>query len=153
MSEPMSNFTPRAQQVLALHVKQTGFITPSVRASSSRFNKFRSGCGGQCSVGLDLDTVRQAVDEQVGLKPEAKPSGNIPYTPGQKGFSPAGKEANRSTTAVGMNIFCLVFCTGLPPGCLNRWMMYRCRNEIFLNSIPILLPLKKRIFCGRGRWR
>ena len=37
-------------------------------------------------MGLDLDTVRQAVDEQVGLGPEAKPSGNVPYTPRVKKF-------------------------------------------------------------------
>ena len=45
-------------------------------------------------MGLDLDTVRQAVDEQVGLGPEAKPSGNIPYTPRvKKVLALAGKEA------------------------------------------------------------
>jgi len=43
---------------------------------------------------LDLDTVRQAVDEQVGLGPEAKPSGNVPYTPRvKKVLALAGKEA------------------------------------------------------------
>ena len=45
-------------------------------------------------MGLDLDTVRQAVDEQVGLGPDAKPSGNIPYTPRvKKVLALAGKEA------------------------------------------------------------
>ena len=45
-------------------------------------------------MGLDLDTVRQAVDEQVGLGPEAKPSGNVPYTPRvKKVLALAGKEA------------------------------------------------------------
>jgi len=32
-------------------------------------------------MGLDLETVRSAVEKQVGTGPEAKPTGNIPYTP------------------------------------------------------------------------
>ena len=51
-------------------------------------------------MGLDLDTVRQAVDEQVGLGPEVKALGNVPYTPRvKKVLALAGKEAkslNRS---------------------------------------------------------
>ena len=39
-------------------------------------------------MGLDLDTVRQAVDEQVGLGPEAKPSGMFHTLQESKKFSP-----------------------------------------------------------------
>jgi ATP-dependent Clp protease ATP-binding subunit ClpC len=45
-------------------------------------------------MGLDLDTVRGAVEQQVGTGPEAKPAGNVPYTPRvKKVLSLAGKEA------------------------------------------------------------
>lgn len=45
-------------------------------------------------MGLDLETVRTAVEKQVGKGPAAKPSGNIPYTPRvKKVLALAGKEA------------------------------------------------------------
>src|SRR5690606_35442137 len=45
-------------------------------------------------MGMDLDTVRNAVEKQVGTGPEGKPTGNIPYTPRvKKVLALAGKEA------------------------------------------------------------
>ena len=45
-------------------------------------------------MGLDLETVRLEVEKLVGLGPEAKSVGNIPYTPKvKKALSFAAKEA------------------------------------------------------------
>ena len=99
MSEPMSNFTPRAQQVLALARKEADrFHHNYVGTEHLLLGLINLGQGVAVNVlqkmGLDLDTVRQAVDEQVGLGPEAKPSGNVPYTPRvKKVMALAGKEA------------------------------------------------------------
>src|SRR6056300_144109 len=99
MSEPMSNFTPRAQQVLALARKEADrFHHNYIGTEHLLLGLINLGQGVAVNVlqkmGLDLDTVRQAVDEQVGLGPEAKPSGNIPYTPRvKKVLALAGKEA------------------------------------------------------------
>ena len=99
MSEPMSNFTPRAQQVLALARKEADrFHHNYVGTEHLLLGLINLGQGVAVNVlqkmGLDLDSVRQAVDEQVGLGPEAKPSGNVPYTPRvKKVLALAGKEA------------------------------------------------------------
>jgi len=100
MSEPMSNFTPRAQQVLALARKEADrFHHNYVGTEHLLLGLINLGQGVAVNVlqkmGLDLDTVRQAVDEQVGEgPPEAKPSGNVPYTPRvKKVLALAGKEA------------------------------------------------------------
>ena len=99
MSEPMSNFTPRAQQVLALARKEADrFHHNYIGTEHLLLGLINLGQGVAVNVlqkmGLDLDTVRQAVDEQVGLGPEAKPSGNVPYTPRvKKVLALAGKEA------------------------------------------------------------
>ena len=95
----MSNFTPRAQQVLALARKEADrFHHNYIGTEHLLLGLINLGQGVAVNVlqkmGLDLDTVRQAVDEQVGLGPEAKQSGNIPYTPRvKKVLALAGKEA------------------------------------------------------------
>ena len=95
----MSNFTPRAQQVLALARKEADrFHHNYIGTEHLLLGLINLGQGVAVNVlqkmGLDLDTVRQAVDEQVGLGPEAKPSGNVPYTPRvKKVLALAGKEA------------------------------------------------------------
>ena len=95
----MSNFTPRAQQVLALARKEADrFHHNYVGTEHLLLGLINLGQGVAVNVlqkmGLDLDSVRQAVDEQVGLGPEAKPSGNVPYTPRvKKVLALAGKEA------------------------------------------------------------
>ncbi len=95
----MSNFTPRAQQVLALARKEADrFHHNYIGTEHLLLGLINLGQGVAVNVlqkmGLDLETVRQAVDEQVGLGPEAKPSGNIPYTPRvKKVLALAGKEA------------------------------------------------------------
>lgn len=97
--EPSNNFTPRAQQVLALARKEADrFHHNYVGTEHLLLGLINLGQGVAVNVlqkmGLDLETVRSAVEKQVGTGPEAKPSGNIPYTPRvKKVLALAGKEA------------------------------------------------------------
>ena len=76
MSESMSNFTPRAQQVLVLQEEAIDFTTimGTEHLLLGLINLGQASPYVLQKMGLDLDTVRQAVDEQVGLGLEAKPS-------------------------------------------------------------------------------
>lgn len=95
----MNNFTPRAQQVLALARKEADrFHHNYVGTEHLLLGLINLGQGVAVNVlqkmGLDLETVRAAVEKQVGTGPTAKPSGNIPYTPRvKKVLALAGKEA------------------------------------------------------------
>lgn len=95
----MNNFTPRAQQVLALARKEADrFHHNYVGTEHLLLGLINLGQGVAVNVlqkmGLDLETVRDAVEKQVGSGPTAKPSGNIPYTPRvKKVLALAGKEA------------------------------------------------------------
>ncbi|WP_343219136.1 ATP-dependent Clp protease ATP-binding subunit [Cerasicoccus frondis] len=97
--EPMNNFTPRAQQVLALARKEADrFHHNYVGTEHLLLGLINLGQGVAVNVlqkmGLDLDTVRAAVEKQVGTGPESKPTGSIPYTPRvKKVLALAGKEA------------------------------------------------------------
>ncbi|MFP4166270.1 MAG: ATP-dependent Clp protease ATP-binding subunit [Opitutales bacterium] len=97
--EPMNNFTPRAQQVLALARKEADrFHHNYVGTEHLLLGLINLGQGVAVNVlqkmGLDLQTVRTAVKKQIGAGPESKPSGNIPYTPRvKKVLALAGKEA------------------------------------------------------------
>jgi ATP-dependent Clp protease ATP-binding subunit ClpC len=97
--EPMNNFTPRAQQVLALARKEADrFSHNYVGTEHLLLGLIKLGQGVAVSVlqkmGLDLETVRNAVEQQVGSGPEGKTVGSIPYTPRvKKVLALAGKEA------------------------------------------------------------
>lgn len=97
--EPMNNFTPRAQQVLTLAKKEADrFHHNYVGTEHILLGLINLGQGVAVNVlqkmNLDLQTVRSAVEKQVGVGPESKPSGNIPYTPRvKKVLALAGKEA------------------------------------------------------------
>lgn len=97
--EPMNNFTPRAQQVLALARKEADrFHHNYVGTEHILLGLIKLGQGVAVSVlqkmGLDLETVRSAVEKQVGSGPEGKAAGSIPYTPRvKKVLALAGKEA------------------------------------------------------------
>ncbi len=99
MSEPMNNFTPRAQQVLALARKEADrFHHNYVGTEHILLGLIKLGQGVAVSVlqkmGLDLETVRSAVEKQVGTGTETKTQGSIPYTPRvKKVLALAGKEA------------------------------------------------------------
>jgi ATP-dependent Clp protease ATP-binding subunit ClpC len=97
--QPQNNFTPRAQQVLALARKEADrFHHNYVGTEHLLLGLINLAQGVAVSVlqkmGLDLETVRNAVEKQVGTGPEAKPTGNIPYTPRvKKVLALAQKEA------------------------------------------------------------
>jgi len=95
----MNNFTPRAQQVLALARKEADrFNHNYVGTEHLLLGLIKLGQGVAVNVlqkmGLDLETVRLEVEKQVGTGPETKMVGNIPYTPRvKKVLALAGKEA------------------------------------------------------------
>jgi len=97
----MNNFTPRAQQVLALARKEADrFNHNYVGTEHILLGLIKLGQGVAVSVlqnmGLDLDTVRIEVEKQVGSGPESNISGNIPYTPRvKKVLSLSNKEAEQ----------------------------------------------------------
>ena len=95
----MNNFTPRAQQVLALARKEADrFNHNYVGTEHLLLGLIKLGQGVAVNVlqklGLDLETVRIEVEKQVGSGPDTKMAGNIPYTPRvKKVLALAGKEA------------------------------------------------------------
>ena len=97
--EAMSNFTPRAQQVLALARKEADrFNHNFVGTEHLLLGLIKLGQGVAVNVlqkiGLDLETVRMEVEKLVGTGPDQKTIGNIPYTPRvKKVLSLAAKEA------------------------------------------------------------
>src|SRR5664279_4132383 len=98
-SDMMNNFTPRAQQVLALARKEADrFNHNYVGTEHLLLGLIKLGQGVAVNVlqkmGLDLETVRMEVEKQVGSGPETQMVGNIPYTPRvKKVLALAGKEA------------------------------------------------------------
>ena len=97
--ESMNNFTPRAQQVLALARKEADrFNHNFVGTEHLLLGLIKLGQGVAVNVlqkmGLDLETVRQEVEKEVRAGSEQKVAGNIPYTPRvKKVLSLATKEA------------------------------------------------------------
>jgi ATP-dependent Clp protease ATP-binding subunit ClpC len=106
--ESMSNFTPRAQQVLALARKEADRFNHNFLGTEHLLlGLIKLGQGVAVNVlqgmGIDLDTVRIAVEKEVGTGPDQKMIGNIPYTPRvKKVLALASKEAkNLNHTYVG----------------------------------------------------
>src|SRR5476651_445593 len=106
--ESMSNFTPRAQQVLALARKEADRFNHNFLGTEHLLlGLIKLGQGVAVNViqkmGLDLETVRMEVEKQVGTGPDQKMIGNIPYTPRvKKVLALAAKEAkNLNHTYVG----------------------------------------------------
>jgi len=99
----MNNFTPRAQQVLALARKEADrFNHNYVGTEHLLLGLIKLGQGVAVSVlermGLDLESVRMEVEKQVGTGPDQKITGNIPYTPRvKKVLALANKEAKALT--------------------------------------------------------
>src|SRR5437899_9392275 len=84
--EAMNNFTPRAQQVLALARKEADrFNHNFVGTEHLLLGLIKLGSGVAVNVllklGLDLGTVRLEVEKQVGTGPDQKMIGRLPYTP------------------------------------------------------------------------
>ena len=98
--EAMSNFTPRAQQVLALARKEADrFNHNFVGTEHVLLGIIRLGQGTAFTVlgkmGLDLESVRREVEIQVGPGPDERLQGIVPpYTPRvKKVLALAAKEA------------------------------------------------------------
>lgn len=97
--EPTHDFTPRAQQVLALARREADrFHHNFVGTEHLLLGLIRLNQGTAVAVlrklGLDLETVRMEVEKQVGTGPDEKMVGNIPYTPRvKKVLALAAKEA------------------------------------------------------------
>jgi len=95
----MSNFTPRAQQVLALARKEADRFNHNILGTEHLLlGLIKLGQGVAVNVlqsmGIDLDTVRIAVEKEVGTGPDQKMIGNIPYSPRvKKVLALASKEA------------------------------------------------------------
>jgi ATP-dependent Clp protease ATP-binding subunit ClpC len=95
----MNNFTPRAQQVLALARKEADrFNHNYVGTEHLLLGLIKLGQGVAVNVlmkmGLELENVRMEVEKHVGSGQEQKMVGNIPYTPRvKKVLALASKEA------------------------------------------------------------
>ena len=81
----MNNFTPRAQQTLALARKEADRLNHNyVGTEHLLLGLIKLGQGVAVNVlqemGLDIDTVRMEVEKQTGSGPRPQ-EGNIPYTP------------------------------------------------------------------------
>ena len=97
----MNNFTPRAQQVLALARKEADrFNHNYVGTEHLLLGLIKLGQGVAVNVlqkmGLDLETVRMEVEKQIGTGPETKMVGNIPYTPAREEGSRARPEGSQA---------------------------------------------------------
>jgi len=96
----LSNFTPRAQQVLLLSRKEAERLNHNYLGTEHLLLgliKLGQGCAVnvlKCD-GLDLETVQKEVERQAGRSPDqTKMFGNIPYTPRvKKVLALAAKEA------------------------------------------------------------
>ncbi|MCP5532455.1 MAG: ATP-dependent Clp protease ATP-binding subunit [Akkermansiaceae bacterium] len=95
----MNNFTPRAQQVLALARKEADRFNHSyVGTEHLLLGLIKLGQGVAVNVlermGLELESVRMEVEKEVGSGPPQKAAGSIPYTPRvKKVLALANKEA------------------------------------------------------------
>ncbi len=144
----MNNFTPRAQQVLALARKEADrFHHTYVGTEHLLLGLINLGQGVAVNVlqklGLSLDTVRSAVEKQVGTGPETKPTGNIPYTPRVKQvLALANKEAKALNHSYVGTEHILLGLLREGDGVAARVLrsldvdIERCRNEILIELDP-----------------
>jgi len=144
----MNNFTPRAQQVLALARKEADrFHHTYVGTEHLLLGLINLGQGVAVNVlqklGLSLDTVRGAVEKQVGTGPETKPTGNIPYTPRVKQvLALANKEAKALNHSYVGTEHILLGLLREGDGVAARVLrsldvdIERCRNEILIELDP-----------------
>ena len=82
----MNNFTPRAQQVLSLARKEAERLHHNyIGTEHILLGVIKLGQSVAVNVlekiGLDLNTLRSRIEEEVNPGPDSKPTGNIPYTP------------------------------------------------------------------------
>lgn len=95
----MNSFTPRAQQVLIRARKEADrFHHNYIGTEHLLLGLISLGQGVAVNIlqklGIDLETIQEAVERQVGKGTEQEPLANIPYTPRvKKVLALAGKEA------------------------------------------------------------
>lgn len=146
--EPLNNFTPRAQQVLALARKEADRLSHNyVGTEHLLLGLINLGQGVAISVlqklGLDLETVRSAVVKQVGAGTDPKSTGAIPYTPRvKKVLALAGREAKAlNHSYIGTEHILLGLLRegeGVAARVLKSLQIdiERCRNEILAELDP-----------------
>ncbi|HTY88706.1 MAG TPA: Clp protease N-terminal domain-containing protein [Candidatus Acidoferrum sp.] len=99
VDETICNFTPRAQQVLGLARKEADRLNHNVIGTEHLLlGLLKLGQGVSVNVlqkmGLDLETVRMAIEKKTGTGPWRENPGNIPYAPRvKKVLALATKEA------------------------------------------------------------
>jgi len=148
----VNNFTPRAQQVLALARKEADrFNHNYVGTEHLLLGLIKLGQGVAVNVlqklGLDLETVRMEVEKQVGTGPETKMVGNIPYTPRvKKVLALAQKEAKQLNHNYVGTEHILLGLLREGEGAAARILksldvdIERCRNEILKELDPNFTP-------------
>ena len=148
----MQNFTPRAQQVLALARKEADrFNHNYVGTEHLLLGLIKLGQGVAVNVlqkmGLDLETVRMEVEKQIGSGPETKMIGNIPYTPRvKKVLALAQKEAKQLNHNYVGTEHILLGLLREGEGAAARILkslevdIERCRNEILKELDPNFTP-------------
>jgi len=100
----LGNFTPKAQQALALARREADRLNHNfVGTEHLLLGLIALGQGTAVNVltkmGLDLETIRIEVEKWVGTGPDEKMVGNIPYTPRvKKVLALATRKPRRSTT-------------------------------------------------------
>ena len=145
----MNNFTPRAQQVLALARKEADrFNHNFVGTEHLLLGLIKLGQGVAVNVlqklGLDLETVRMEVEKQVGTGPDQKMIGNIPYTPASRKSWPSPPRKPRRSIILmsAQNTSSWAFFakgTALPPVFSRTWTLTSSRpaRKSSRNSTPI----------------
>jgi ATP-dependent Clp protease ATP-binding subunit ClpC len=148
----MNNFTPRAQQVLALARKEADrFNHAYVGTEHLLLGLIKLGQGVAVNVlermGLELDAVRMEVEKEVGPGPPMKAGTNIPYTPRvKKVLALANKEAKTlNHSYVGTEHLLLGLLReeeGVAARVLKRLDVdiHRTRNEILAEIDPNFSP-------------
>ena len=153
----MQNFTPRAQQVLALARKEADrFNHNYVGTEHLLLGLIKLGQGVAVNVlqkmGLDLETVRMEVEKQIGTGPETKMIGNIPYTPRvKKVLALAQKEAKQLNHNYVGTEHILLGLLREGEGAAARILkslevdIERCRNEILKELDPNFTPTEGEV--------
>jgi ATP-dependent Clp protease ATP-binding subunit ClpC len=148
----MNNFTPRAQQVLALARKEADRFNHSyVGTEHLLLGLIKLGQGVAVNVlermGLDLESVRLEVEKEVGSGTGQKIAGSIPYTPRvKKVLALANKEAKAlNHSYVGTEHILLGLLRegeGVAARVLRRMDIdiQRTRNEILAEIDPNFTP-------------
>ncbi|MCX6875796.1 MAG: ATP-dependent Clp protease ATP-binding subunit [Verrucomicrobia bacterium] len=148
----MNNFTPRAQQVLALARKEADrFSHAYIGTEHLLLGLIKLGQGVAVNVlqhmGLELEAVRMEVEKEVGSGPPQKSSGTIPYTPRvKKVLAFANKEAKSlNHSYVGTEHLLLGLLRegeGIAARVLRRLNVdiQRTRNEILAEIDPNFSP-------------